>query len=389
MSATPDFLPFSRPSIDEATIAAVGDVLRSGWLTTGPKVAAFEASLSEFFGRRTLCFANGTCTMEVALRLAGIGPGDEVLTTPITWVATANVVLAVGATPRFVDIDPVTRNIDLDKLEAAIGPRTRALLPVYLSGLPVNMDRLYAIAARHGLRVIEDAAQAQGSRWKGRRVGSFGDFASFSFQANKNLTTGEGGCLVLPEQADRDLAERLRLQGVKRSGLDAMDVETPGGKFNLNDIAAQIGLCQLAQLEAIQGQRRSLAQAYFERLKPLVRARGWDDCALPVLPPDTLAHADIETNWHMFQLVLPLERLAGKGIDSRASFMAAMKARGIGIGVHYPPVHLFTLYRNLGWKPGDLPVAEQVGRSIVSLPLFRAMSTADVDRVVTALEEVL
>ena len=187
--------------------------------------------------------------MEVALRVAGIGPGDEVITTPISWVATANVVVAVGARPVFVDIDPRTRNIDLAALEAAITPRTRALMPVYLAGLPVDMDRLYAIAARHGLRVIEDAAQAIDSRWRGRRIGAFGDLVSFSFQANKNITCAEGGCLVLADEAEARVAERLRLQGVVRSGADGMDVVTPGGKFNLSDIHATIGLHQLPALD--------------------------------------------------------------------------------------------------------------------------------------------
>ena len=198
MTSTLPFLPFSKPTIDEATIAAVGEVLRSGWITSGPKVQAFEAQLSEYFGGRPVrTFNSGTCTMEIALRIAGIGPGDEVITTPVSWVATANVIIEVGATPVFADIDPVTRNIDLDKLEAAITPRTKAIIPVYLSGLPVDMDRLYAIADKYNLRVVEDAAQAFGSTWNGKRIGAFGDFVSFSFQANKNITTGEGGCLVL------------------------------------------------------------------------------------------------------------------------------------------------------------------------------------------------
>src|SRR5512135_2835750 len=161
-----EFLPFTKPYIDEAAIAAVGDVLRSGWITSGPKVQEFEKQLSDYFGGRPVrTFNSGTCTMEIALRIAGIGPGDEVITTPISWVATANVILEVGATPVFADIDPVTRNIDLDRVEAAITPRTRAIIPVYLTGLPVDMDRLYAIAARHKLRVVEDAAQALGSQW--------------------------------------------------------------------------------------------------------------------------------------------------------------------------------------------------------------------------------
>src|SRR3989338_5729908 len=179
-----DFLPFSRPTIDEATIASVADVLRSGWITSGPKVQEFEAKLSAYFGGRPVrTFNSGTCTMEIALRIAGIGPGDEVITTPISWVATSNVIIEVGATPVFADIDPATRNIDLDKLEAAITPKTRAIIPVFVAGKPVDMDRLYAIAGKHKLRVIEDAAQAIGSTWKGKPIGSFGEFASFSFPA--------------------------------------------------------------------------------------------------------------------------------------------------------------------------------------------------------------
>src|SRR5579875_582865 len=193
MTTAAPFLPFTRPTIDEETIAAVGEVLRSGWITTGPKNAAFEALLSEYFGGRPVrTFNSGTCTMEIGLRIAGVKPGDEVITTPISWPATANVIIEVGATPVFADIDPVTRNIDLDRLEAAITPRTKAIIPVYLAGLPLDMDRLYAIAAKHNLRVVEDAAQALGSTWKGKRIGAFGDFVSFSLQANKNITSSEG-----------------------------------------------------------------------------------------------------------------------------------------------------------------------------------------------------
>jgi dTDP-4-amino-4,6-dideoxygalactose transaminase len=179
------FLPFTRSSIDEATIAAVGEVLRSGWLTSnGLKVQAFESHLSAYFGGRPVrTYNSGTCTMEIALRIAGVGPGDEVITTPNTWVATANVIIEVGATPVFVDIDPCTHNIDLDKVEAAITPRSRAIIPVHMCGLPCDMDKLYALAKTHSLRVVEDAAQAIGSTWKGRRIGAFGDFASFSFGA--------------------------------------------------------------------------------------------------------------------------------------------------------------------------------------------------------------
>jgi hypothetical protein len=363
---TQPFLPFTRPAIDEATIAAVADVLRSGWISSGPKVQAFEAALSAYCGGRPVrAFNSGTATLEVALRLAKVGPGDAVITTPLTWVATANVILEVGATPVFVDVDPATRNIDLDKLEAAITPATKAVIPVDLAGLPVDRDRLYAIANPRGLRVIEDAAQAFGASWRGRPIGSGGDFVSFSFHANKNLTTGEGGALVLPDDVDAALCERLRLQGVKRFPDGGMDVDVLGGKSNLTDIAAAIGLGQLQRLEEFTERRRHLARRYFDRLD---RSLGLE------LPP-----ADFENcNWHMFQPLLP------DGTD-RGAFIAAMKERGIGVGVHYPALHLFSLYRGLGFKEGDFPQAERIGAKTITLPLFPAMADADVDRVCEAI----
>jgi len=368
------FLPFTKPHIDEAAIAAVGEVLRSGWITSGPRMLEFERQLSDFFGGRPVrTFNSGTCTMEIALRIAGIGPGDEVITTPISWVATANVILEVGATPVFADIDPVTRNIDLDKVEAAITPRTRAIIPVDLSGLPVDRDRLYAIASKHKLRVVEDAAQAIGSLWHGKRIGSFGDLVSFSFQANKNLTTTEGGCLVLNTEDEARLAEKYRLQGVTRSGFDGMEVDVLGGKFNMTDVSAVIGLNQLKQLSAITARRHALAKHYFATFgADFERETG---AQLPV--------KDFQnTNWHMFQIVLPQDAV-------RAEFMEKMKARNIGCGVHYPPIHLFQLYRARGFHEGMFPVAESVGRRIVSLPLFPKMNEADVERVVGAVREVL
>ena len=370
-----NFLPFSRPTIDEATIAAVGEVLRSGWITTGPKVQEFEKKLSEYFGGRPVrTFNSGTCTMEIALRIAGIGAGDEVITTPISWVATANVIIEVGATPVFADIDPVTRNIDLDKVEAAITPRTKAIIPVCLAGKPVDMDRLYAIAAKYQLRVIEDAAQAIGSTWQGKPIGSFGDFVSFSFQANKNITTSEGGCLVLNNEDEAKLAEKYRLQGVTRSGWDGIEVDVLGGKYNMTDIAAAIGLGQFAQLEAITAQRRKLAKHYFTTLGKDFEAQ--TGAQLPL--------ADFtNTNWHLFQIVLP-ERI------TRADFMAKMKERhNIGVGYHYAPIHLFKLYRALGFREGMFPIAERVGKQIVSLPMFHAMNEGDVERTCAAMNEVL
>jgi dTDP-4-amino-4,6-dideoxygalactose transaminase len=377
MTAELPFLPFSRPTIDEETITAVGEVLRSGWITTGPKNQAFEALLSEYFGGRPVrTFNSGTCTMEIALRIAGIGPGDEVITTPISWVATANVIIEVGATPVFADIDPVTRNIDLDKLEAAITPRTKALIPIYLSGLPVDMDRLYAIAKKHNLRVVEDAAQALGSRWNGKPIGSFGDFVSFSFQANKNITTGEGGCLVLNNAEEARLAEKYRLQGVTRSGVDGIDVDVLGGKYNMSDIMATIGLGQMKNLETLTAHRASLAQHYFDCFGGDFEERY--GAQLPV-------KAFGSSNWHLFQIILP-----DNGPGTRAEFMTRLqKEHNVGTGYHYAPIHLFTMYRERGFKEGMFPVAEKIGRLTVTLPMFNAMSKADVERAVAAVKAVL
>ncbi|WP_042268645.1 DegT/DnrJ/EryC1/StrS family aminotransferase [Paraburkholderia heleia] len=374
-SALP-FLPFVRPEIDEETIQGVAEVLRSGWITTGPQNQAFEAALSEYCGGRPVrTFNSGTATLEIGLRLAGVGPGDEVITTPASWVATSNVVYEVGATPVFADIDPVTRNIDLDKLEAAITPKTKAIIPVFLSGLPVDMDRLYAIARQHRLRVIEDAAQAFGSSWNGKRIGTIGDIVSFSFHANKNLTSIEGGALVLNDEAEAVLAQKYRLQGITRTGFDGMDCDVLGGKYNLTDVAARVGLGQLKHIERFIRQRRELARAYFAGFEGGAAVR------LGVgLPLADFANS----NWHMFQITLPLETLA---ID-RAGFMGELKERGIGSGVHYPAIHLFTLYRERGFRAGMFPHAERFGASTVTLPLFTQMTEADVVRVCGAVNEI-
>ncbi|HXQ82402.1 MAG TPA: DegT/DnrJ/EryC1/StrS aminotransferase family protein [Opitutaceae bacterium] len=371
------FLPFTRPSIDDATIAGVAEVLRSGWITSGPQVKEFEARLSEFFGVRPVrVFNSCTCTMEIALRIAGVGPGDEVITTPLTWVASSNVILETGASPVFVDIDPATRTIDLGRVEAAVTPRTRAILPVDLAGLPVDRDRLNRIAGSRGLRVVEDAAQSFGSSWKARRIGSFGDFVSISFHANKNITTCEGGCLVMNDEREASLAEQYRLQGVVRSGRDGMEVELVGGKFNMTDVAARIGLGQLPHLAEFLDKRRDLARAYFEEFdRPEARSLGLG------LPPANFT----DSNWHMFQVILPEERMAVR----RSEVMEEMQSAGIGTGVHYPAIHLFKLYRAMGWKEGDFPHAEYAGRNILTLPLFPAMARSDVPRVVRALASIL
>jgi len=291
---------------------------------------------------------------------------------PMSWVGTANAILEVGATPVFVDADRATRNIDLDRVESAVTKRTRAVIPVDLAGLPVDRDRLYDFAGRHALRVIEDAAQSMGANWRGREIGSFGDLVAISFQANKNLTTAEGGCLVMNTGEEARLLEKLRLQGITRFSDGGMDVDVRGGKFNLTDIAAVIGLLQLPKLEGFNARRRALAKHYFEH---------WNRDLGCELPP-----ADFEqTNWHMFQPLLPLDRMT----ITRGEFIERMKAEGVGVGVHYPAMHLFALYRSLGFRKGHYPVAEEIGRSTVTLPLFPAMTNADVERVCAVSSKVL
>ncbi len=367
------FLPFTRPTIDEDTIQGVVDVLRSGWITSGPNVKTFESALSDYFGGRPVrAFSSGTATLEVALQLCNIGPGDEVITTPMSWVATANVILHVGAKPVFIDIDPVTRNIDLNLIESAITPHTKAIIPVDLAGLPVDRDRLYAIAHKHNLRVIEDAAQSMGATWNGKKIGSIGDLISFSFHANKNMTTGEGGCLVLNDTAQIALTEKLRLQGVVRAADGTMDVDVAGGKSNLTDIAARIGLGQLPQVDGFNARRTELAKHYFACFDKQLGCE---------LPPVNFT----DSNWHMFQILLPLDKMR----LTRAEFIEQMKQRELGVGVHYPAMHLFTLYREMGYKEGDFPHAERIGNQTVTLPLFPSMTFEDVERVCVAIAEII
>ncbi|MBT8544123.1 DegT/DnrJ/EryC1/StrS aminotransferase family protein [Polynucleobacter paneuropaeus] len=380
MADTP-FIPFTRPSFDQATIDAVGEVLRSGWVTSGPKLAEFESALSDYFGGRPVrCFANGTATMKIALQVAGIGEGDEVITTPISWVATSNVILGVGAKPVFVDIDPITRNLDLAKVAAVVTSKTRAIMPVYLAGLPVNMDELHSLAKQYKLRVIEDAAQAIGSTWKGHKIGSIGDLVSFSFQANKNLSTVEGGCLVFNNLDEAKLAEKLRLQGVTRQGMDGMDVDVLGGKDNLTDVNAVIGLHQLKQLPQFQAKRAELARHYFATLRQEMKTAGLESLNLE-LPPENFT----ETNWHMFQVVLPLNQLH---VD-RAQVMTELKEMDIGTGVHYPAITGFSLYKKLGYQVGATPIAERIGKSILTLPLFPGLTQVNVEFISKSLVAIL
>lgn len=369
-----NYLPFARPTIDPKMIAEVSETLASGWLASGPQVQAFEKALSEYFnGRQVRTFTSATAAMEVALQVAGVSPGDEVITSAQSFFATPNMIVKVGAKPVFVDVDLITRNQNLQATEAAITERTKVIMPTHFAGLPMDMDKLYSLAKRHNLRVIEDAALAIGSSWNNKKIGSFGDMISFSFHPNKNMTTIEGGALSIANEDDVKLAEKLRFHGIVRLADGTRDVDFPGGKFNLSDVSARLGLSQLAKLESFNAKRRELAMHYFKCFKSIEL-----DISLP-------AKGDEGHSWNMFAILLPLDRL---GI-SRKEFIDAMHVRGIGIGISYEALHLATLYKQMGYKEGQFPNAERIGRETVTLPLFPSMNFSDVERVCENVMDIL
>lgn len=367
-------IKFASPLIDEATIAGVADVLRSGQITSGPWVERFEAALSKFCeGRPVRVMTSATAAVEVALQLCDIGPGDEVITCAQSFFTVLNMIAKRGATPVFVDCDLVTRNIDLGQVEARIGPRTRAIIPTHWPGSLVDMDALYGLARRRRLRVIEDAALVIGSKHRGRPIGAFGDLVTFSFHPNKNITSIEGGALVCNDEAEARRVDVLRFHGIERLADGTRDVAYPGGKFNLPDVNARIGVEQLDRLPQFLAHRRSLVLRYFERFP------AGAGCTLPPRPED-----DDGQSWNMFCILLP-DALP----ISRKAFRDALAARGIATGISYEALHLSTLGRRYGYRRGDLPNTERIADRTVTLPLHAAMSVDDVDRVCAACADLL
>jgi len=370
-------LKFAGPELDEATIDGVAEVLRSGQLSSGPWVRRLEADLSAFCGGRPVrVLSSATAAVEVALQLAGIGPGDEVITSASSFFTVLNMIVKVGARPVFVECDLVTRNIDLAQVEAAITSATRAIMPTHYPGALVDMDALYGLARRHGLRVIEDAALVIGSRWKGSNIGAFGDLVTFSFHPNKNITSIEGGALVVTDESEARRAEALRFHGITYLPDRTRDVAFPGGKFNLPDVNARIGCAQLERLPEFLTKRRRLVDRYFQRLT------SDPPC---VLPPRPQSRSDDDYSWNMFCILLPLERMN----MNRRQFRDALEARGIATGMSYEALHLCTLGRQHGGREGRFPNAERIARETVTLPLHTGMSEADVDRVCSAVIEVI
>jgi len=369
------YLKFAGPDLHEATIAGVAEVLRSGQITSGPWVARFERQLEAFCGGRPVrVLTSATAAIEVALQLCGVGPGDEVITGAQSFFTVLNMIAKVGATPVFVDCDLVTRNIDLDQVEAAITPRTKAIIPTHFPGALVDLDAVYALAKRRGVRVIEDAALVLGSRWRGQNVGAVGDIVTFSFHPNKNATSIEGGALVVNDQDEARRAEALRFHGIRYLPDRTRDVAFPGGKFNLPDVNARIGCAQLERLPEFLARRRMLVDRYFARFETDPA------CVLPPRPAGDDGHS-----WNMFNVLLPLSDLK---ID-RSGFRTAMEARGIGTGVSYEALHLCTLGRRLGGREGQHPNAERIARETVTLPLHTRLGEADIDRVCEAADAII
>ena len=380
------FLPFALPDIGDEEIAEVVDTLKSGWVTTGPKAKRFEADFAAFLGDESLhCIAvnSATAGLHLALEAIGIGPGDEVITTTHTFTATAEVVRYLGADVKLVDIDPATLNIAPAAIEAAIGPRTKAILPVHYAGLAADMPAILAIADRHGLRVVEDAAHALPTTIGGQLVGTLASDATvFSFYANKTITTGEGGMLVTRNAELAARAKVMRLHGMSRDAFDRFtatvpswyyEIVAPGFKYNLTDIAAALGLHQLKKARRFQQRRAEIAALYDASL-----------AGLPVITPPQPPAGDMHA-WHLYVL-----RLAdGAGVD-RNTFIERLFAAGIGASVHYIPLHLHPYWRDrYALEAAMFPASQHAYEHMVSLPLYTRMSDADVQRVVAAVRGAL
>jgi dTDP-4-amino-4,6-dideoxygalactose transaminase len=381
-----DFLPFALPEIGDAEIAEVVDTLKSGWVTTGPKARRFEADFAAFLGEPGLhCIAvnSATAGLHLALEALGIGPGDEVITTTHTFTATAEVVRYLGADVKLVDIDPLTLNIDPALVEAAIGPRTKAIIPVHYGGLAADMGALLAIAAKHGLKVVEDAAHALPTTHQGRMVGTLASDATvFSFYANKTITTGEGGMLVTRDAALAKRAQVMRLHGMSRDAFDRFtatvpswyyEIVAPGFKYNLTDIAAALGIHQLRRAREFRQQREAIARRYHAAF-----------AGLPVVLPPAAPEGELHA-WHLYAI-----RLADMAGIARDRFIERLFEAGIGCSVHYIPLHLHPYWRErYALQPAMFPHSQHAYERMVSLPIYTRMTEADVDRVVEAVRQAL
>lgn len=376
------FIPYGRQWIDEDDIKAVVEVLRGDYLTTGPKIKEFEDSLTQYTGAKyAVAISNGTAALHAACFAAGIKEGDEVITTPITFAASANCVLYMGAKPVFVDINPRTYNIHLDEIRSKVTERTKAIIPVHFTGQPCDMDEILKIAQEYNLKVIEDGAHALGAEYKGRKIGSIGDMTTFSFHPVKNITTGEGGAITTNNE---ELYKRLmlfRTHGITRDKDVLLKDEGPwyyeqqdlGYNYRITDIQAALGISQLDKLERFLAQRGEYSKRYDEAFSEV------DEIGTPYQLEDT------NSAWHLYIIKLNLERL---GCGRRQVF-DELKERGIGVNVHYIPVYYHPYYRQLGYNKGLCPRAEELYERIITLPLFPKMEREDIEYVISNVKEVI
>ncbi|GBR75386.1 UDP-4-amino-4,6-dideoxy-N-acetyl-beta-L-altrosamine transaminase [Candidatus Termititenax persephonae] len=377
------FLVFGSPRLEDDDIQAVTEVLKSGWLGTGPQVKQFETDFQNYIGSRHAMALNScTAGLHLSMVVLGLEAGDEVITTPLTFCATANSIIHAGGRPVFVDIDRETLNIDADKIEAAITPRTKAILPVHFAGRPCAMDKIMAIAARHKLTVIEDCAHAIEAEYHGRHVGTFGTLGCFSFYVTKNVVTGEGGMVTTDNEAYADKIKMYGLHGMSRDawkrfsdeGFKHYQVMFPGFKYNMMDIQAALGIQQLQKVEKFYRRRQEIWDAYNQRLS-----------GLPLFLP---APFEPETKHalHLYTVLLDTDRVK----ITRDALLNALIKENIGTGVHYTALHLHPYYReSFGYQEGDFPQAEYVAERVLSLPLSAKLTAQDVDDVVKALEKIL
>jgi dTDP-4-amino-4,6-dideoxygalactose transaminase len=379
-----NFLPFSLPDIGDEEINEVIDSMRSGWITTGAKTKIFERDFAEFLGGgvETAAVNSATAGLHLALEAIGVGPGDEVITTPYTFTATAEVIRYLGANPRFVDIDPETFNIDVTKIESVITPRTKAIIVVHFAGLACDMDVIIDIADRYNLKIIEDAAHALPSRYKENLIGSLQtDATVYSFYATKTITTGEGGMISTRNHSIADRCRIMRLHGISRDAFDRYssekpawyyEVVAPGYKYNMTDIAASMGIHQLKKAESFQLRRQDLAEYYDKKL-----------AKLPIQLPPHAPEGDMHS-WHLYVV-----RLRDDCSLERDAFIQIMADKGIGCSVHFIPLHLHPYWRDTyNFKPDSFPNALSAYERAVSLPLYTKMTEDDAARVVTAMNEI-
>ena len=374
------FIPFSRPWIDETEIEAVSQVLESKWISTGARVREFERAFAEYLGvKHAIAVSSCTAALHLSLVVTGIGVGDEVITTPYTFTATAEAIRYVGAKPVFVDINPETLNIDIEKIESAITPRTKAVIPVHIAGFPCDMDALQRICQTHNLVLIDDAAHAIPTRYNGSFIGNIGDLSSFSFYANKNMTTGEGGMITTNDDAYAETLRTMRLHGIdkdawarqsKRS-IWRYDITSEGYKYNMTDIQAAMGLCQLMKLNKQHERRQKFAEIYNTELQK------YSQIKTPYHPENANEHA-----WHLYIIQLQT--------GNRDDFVESLREENIECSVHYIPLHLFDFYqKQYGYNVGDFPNAEEVFERVVSLPLHPGLTESDVSLVIETIGKVL